>query len=166
MKTMKAWLAKFRISTALDSDTPQPEKLPGAESEREDIRRCEESMQSLDRQLKAPQPTKPVPAALHASVMRAVCAAAKSQKRQSTPAVLRWLPAPALALLAVFGLWWFLNRSPHEPQSLMAATAALEQSHELTQKAPAAVLAPLSQEMEHLNRDFQSAVEFLMASVP
>lgn len=163
---MKTWLAKFRISMELDSDTPQPEKLPCAESEREDIRRCEESMQSLDRSLKVVQPTQPIPTALHASVMRAVRAVAKPQERQFAPPVLHWLPAPALALLAVFGLWWFLNRPPHEPQSLRAATAALEQSHEMTQKAPAAVLAPLAQEMNNLNRDFQNAVEFLAASVP
>lgn len=163
---MKTWLAKFRISMELDSDTPQPEKLPCAESEREDIRRCEESMQSLDRSLKVVQPTQPIPTALHASVMRAVRAVAKPQERQSASWVLRWLPAPLVAVLLVIGLWWTWSQSLPESPSLAAATAALEQSHEMTQKAPAAVLAPLAQEMNNLNRDFQNAVEFLAASVP
>ncbi len=163
---MKTWLTKFRTSTALDSGAPSRKRLPRAQSDRDDIRRFGESIHSLDRRLKATQPTTPVPHSLHASVMRAVHAAAESQERKSAPWVLRWLPAPAFALLAVFGLWWSLSPSPQEPQPLTVATAALEQSHALTQSAPAAVLAPLAQEMEYLNRDFQNAVEFLVASVP
>jgi hypothetical protein len=79
---------------------------------------------------------------------------------------LRWLTAPALGLLVVGGVWWALNRSEPELQPLAGAGAALEQSHLLARQTPAAVLAPLSKEMESLNRDFRNAVEFLVASVP
>ena len=51
-------------------------------------------------------------------------------------------------------------------KTMLEAADALERSHQLTQQAPAAVLAPLSKEMESLNRDFRNAVEFLVASVP
>jgi len=160
---MTKWFAQFRISTALDSGASSRQTTVCTEAER---RRCEESMKSLDRQLKAAQPTKEVPTVLHESILRAVYAADRAQQRQAAPAVWRWLPAPALALLAVIGLWSSLNRAPHESQSLAVTTAALEQSHAITQTVPAAVLAPLSEEMEYLNRDFHSAVDFLLATVP
>jgi hypothetical protein len=163
---MRTWLAKFRISTALDSNVPRREKLPRAQVDCDDVRRYEESLHSLDRRLMAAQPAKPVPAALHASVMRAVRSAAESQERQSARWGLRWLPVPALAMLVICGLWWSLNQPRHEPPSLTAAATVLAQGHELAQKTPDVVLAPLSQEMKNLNRDFQNAVDFLVASVP
>jgi hypothetical protein len=43
---------------------------------------------------------------------------------------------------------------------------ALDQGTELTQKAPALALAPLSTELELLNRDLEKAVNFIVASVP
>ena len=160
---MRNWFAGFRISTALDSGSSGKELL---RNQRDEIRRCEESMRSLDRRLKAACPAQAVPNTLHASIMHGVCAAADARERQATPRILRWLPAPALALLTGLAVWWSATWSPHDSPSLTLATSALEQSHEITQNAPAAVLAPLSQEMEYLNRDFQSAVEFLIASVP
>ena len=147
----------------MDSGTSGKESL---RNQRDEIRRCEESMRSLDRRLKAARPAQPVPGTLHGSIMRGVCAAADASERRAVPMILRWLPAPALALLTGLAVWWSVTWPPHDSASLAAATSALEQSHEITQNAPAAVLAPLSQEMEYLNRDFQSAVEFLMASVP
>jgi hypothetical protein len=160
---MRNWFAGFRISTALDSGTSGKELL---RNQRDEIRRYEVSMQSLDRRLKAARPAQPVPDTLHASIMRGVCAAADARERQAAPRILSWLPAPALALLTGLAVWWSVTRPPHDSPSLAAATSALEQSHEITQNAPAAVLAPLSQEMEYLNRDFQNAMEFLIASVP
>src|SRR6266542_4483160 len=121
---MRKWLAKFRISLALDSSVPRREKLPRAQNRRDDIRRGEESLQALDQRLRATQPTPPVPAALHASLMRAVRAAAKSQERQRAPGIWRWLPAPALAVLVAFGLWWSLNRPPQASPSLTTAATA------------------------------------------
>jgi hypothetical protein len=147
---MRTWLAKLKIRAALDSD----------------MARREVSMDSLDRRLKMTQPAEPVPATLHTSIMREVCAAASAQRRNAVSGLWRWLPVPALGVLAIVVFWWALNPPHHEPQSLTVATAALTQSQAITQTAPGAVLAPLSQEMEYLNRDFQSALEFLAASVP
>lgn len=163
---MKSWLTKFRISNALDdANAAQKQVLPRGNYS-EEIRQFEETARLLDRRLKSAQPAQTVPDGLHDSVMRAVRGASRDQERQSARTVLRWLPAPALALLIVGGVWWMLNRSEPESQSLATAGAALERSHQLTQQAPAAVLAPLSQEMESLNRDIRNAVEFLVASVP
>jgi hypothetical protein len=163
---MRTWLAKFRISTALDTGELTRGKRTRGRSAPAEINRSEESMHLLDRRLKAARPTAPVPAALHASVMRAVRAAAVAQERRRAPWVFRWLPAPALAVLVVLGLWRSLDRSTQESPSLAAAATALAQSHEIAQKAPDEVMAPLAQEMNNLNRDFQNAVEFLAASVP
>ena len=162
---MRTWLEKLRVSLALDADEPRRGK-PCDNNASEEIKECEKSMRDLDRRLKAARLATPVPTALHASVMRAVRAVADSKERQSAPWFLRWLPAPALAMLLALGLWLSLGRSPHESPSLTAAAAALERGHEMAQKAPEVVLAPLSQEMDNLNRDLKNAVDFLVASVP
>jgi len=165
---MRKWLAKFRTSLALDSRVPGREKLQQAQNRRDDVVCGEEALRALDQRLRATQPTTPVPAALHASVMRAVRTAA-AQERRRAPGItrwLRWLPAPALAMLVVMGLWMLLNRPANEAPSLPDAATALEQSRQLAQMAPDVVLSPLTQEMNNLNRDLQNAVEFLAASVP
>jgi hypothetical protein len=163
---MKMWLTKFRISNALDDANAARKQVLPRGSQSEDVSQFEETARLLDRRLKSAQPAQTVPDGLHDSVLRAVRGAARAQERQFTGTILHRLPAPALALLIVGGVWWMLNRSEPESQSLATAGAALERSHQLTQQAPAAVLAPLSQEMESLNRDFRNAVEFLVASVP
>ena len=163
---MKTWLAKFKISSALDDNNPGRKRLNGLEVASEEIRRFDHAARSLDRRLESGPPEQPLPPDLHASVMRAVRHAAGKSERQFAPVIVRWLPAPALALLVVAGVWWGLNRTAEQPQPLTTAGAALTRSHELTRQAPAAVLAPLSKEMESLHRDFRKAVEFLVASVP
>src|SRR5688572_22242527 len=163
---MKTWLTKFRISNALNDTNGSQAQVASSGRQSEQARQFEETMRALDLGLKAAQPVQAVPAELHDSVMRAVRGASRDRERQSSPKVLRWLPAPALALLFVGGIWWTMNRPKQESQPLETAVAALQRSHELTQQAPVAVLAPLSKEMEFLNRDLRNAVEFLVASVP
>jgi hypothetical protein len=163
---MKTWLSKFRISNALDSGDAAPKHPSTGDVECEEVRQFEEAARSLDRRLKSDQPLRAAPPGLHASVMQAVLGASRIREQQSAPAILRWLPAPVLGLLVVAGVWWTLSRPETEPQPLVTAAAALERSHQLTQQGPAAVLAPLSKEMENLNRDFRNAVEHLVASVP
>lgn len=163
---MKTWLTKFRISNALNDASSTQNQVLSQGSQSGETRRFGETVRSLDRRLKSVQPAHTVPPGLHDSVMRAVRGASRDQERQSAPKLLRGLPAPALALLVVGGLWLTLNRSEPESQPLPTASDALEQSHKLTRQAPAAVLAPLSKEMESLNRDFRNAVDFLVASVP
>jgi hypothetical protein len=69
-------------------------------------------------------------------------------------------------MLVACGLWWRSNRSSQESPSLTIAATALEQGHDIAQKSPEVVLAPLAQEMSNLDRDFQNAVAFLAASIP
>jgi hypothetical protein len=159
---MKSWLAGFRTSVALDAG-----ELRHSPGDSEEINCCEEDIRSIDRRLKATQPATPVPTRLHTSVMRAVrSSAAESNVRQASRWSWRWLPAPALAMLVICGLWSSLRSPRPEPTSLAAASTVLAQGNELAQKTGEVVLAPLSQEMNNLNRDFQNAVDFLVASVP
>ena len=162
---MRTWLTQFKISNAFDDGGVVRGQASRSEKS-DDVRQFERSLQSLDHHLKAAQPRRPVPAGLHDSVMGAVHDVSRARDLQSVPTMLRWLPVPALALLVVAGLWWALSQPESGSQSLVTAAAALQQSHQLTEQAPAAVLAPLSKEMENLNRDLRNAVEYLVASVP
>jgi hypothetical protein len=187
---MKTWLTKFRISNALDDANAARTQVLPRSSQSEEARRFGEAMHKVECRLKSVQPAHDVPPGLHDSVMRAVRGASRAQEPlapsdgetvafkpyEGNACVLsvrwwcevapRWLTAPVLALLVVGSVWWALNRSEPELQPLAGAGAALEQSHLLMRQTPAAVLAPLSNEMESLNRDFRNAVEFLVASVP
>ena len=137
-----------------------------------DLCRFEASLQSLDCRLKSAPVPESVPAGLHSATMRAL----RTSTKQEEPSVWnqwRWLTAPAAALLIGVAIWKFSSQPPvgtnvpkAQPQSLAAATAALDQGRELTQKAPALALAPLSTELDLLNRDLENALNFVMASVP
>jgi hypothetical protein len=168
--TMKIWLAKFKISTALDQNKSPRGDSPGARPQAEEIRRFEASVRALDARLRAARPPTAAPADLHASIMRAVRAAEKPPGRPFALAALRWMTVPAAAAL-VLALWWAMNRPPAIPEPahappLVAAGAALEQSRQWTERAPRVALAPLSDELEFLRRDVNSAVDFLLASMP
>src|SRR5919109_1618418 len=152
---MKTWLAKFRISCELDADNSAQMPSQSRDGEPEAVKRFAESARLLHCRLKSNPPFQPVPPGLHAFVMRSVRGATEAPDRHCATKVLRWLPATALALLVAGGLWWAFSREEQSPPSLETARAALERSHELTQQAPAAVLDPLSKEMESLNRDFR-----------
>jgi hypothetical protein len=166
---MKNWLAKLRISMTLDSDTPQSNqgRIAGA-----DLGRYEAALQSLDYRLKTAPVSDTVPAGLHSATMGALRSATQ-QEELSVWRQLLWLPAPALAVVILVGVLWATRQPPvktnlavRQPQSLAAATVALDQGTELTQKAPALALAPLSTELELLNRDLEKAINFVVASLP
>ena len=163
---MKTWFAQFKKSCALDDVGVHLKPSPEDPTESDSVREFEQAAKSLDRRLKSSPPTGEPPAGLHGSVMQAVRGAARTGKQTSPRLMLRWLPAPAFALLVVAGLWWVLNQPANPPPKLTMAVTTLEQSHQLAQQAPAAALAPLSKEMEALNRDLRNAVEILLASVP
>jgi hypothetical protein len=167
---MKTWIAKFRISNALDATLVPTTPALARHGESDEVRQFAAAVGQVERRLRSATPARCAPPGLHASVMRAVRAASAKPVRRSTPTVWRWLPAPALALLVCAGLWWASRPAPNpvelRPMALPAAGAALDQSYELTRQAPAAAIAPLSKEMENLQRDLRNAVEFLMASVP
>ena len=162
---MRTWLAKFRISAALDRARARGRNTCSGTSECEEVNRFAASVQSLDRQLRGAE-LPPAPTGLHASVMRAVRVAGQSHEPRAASSMLWWLPASAVALIAALVLWQPGSRRSAESDTLAVATAALEQSQELSQKAPSVALGPLSEEMNLLNQDLRNTIEFLMASVP
>ncbi len=167
---MKTWIAKFRISNALDATHASTTPALAGHGESEEVRQFAAAVGRVERRLRSVSPAPCAPPGLHAAVMRAVRGASAKPARRPDPVIWRWLPAPALALLVCAGLWWASRPAPvaieSRPIALPAAGAALDQGYELTQQAPAAALAPLSKEMENLQRDLRNAVEFLMASMP
>lgn len=168
---MKTWLAKFRISTALDRGEGLRASSADGRLSSPEVRRFEASLRALDTRLRAGRPPVTAPDGLHASIMRAVRAEASASRDARQALLWRWLPVPVTALALGLGVWWFGSRIPStlEPaaaQPLVAAAAALEQSHQWTERAPGAALAPLTQELESLRRDVRGAMAFLMASVP
>ena len=86
------------------------------------------------------------------------------------PSLLRWATVPALAAIALLGVWWALHTpvrpSAPDTPSLAAATSAFELSGQLARTVPAAVVAPLSGELERLNLDLANTAQFLLASLP
>jgi len=162
---MKNWLAKFKISAALDSETPSG-SLGQAGGRSEDVMHFERSMRALDRRLKAARPAVEIPAGLHGSVMRSLRKTARSPEKWPWRLVLRWLTVPGLALLIAAAYWLSSTGSAPPSTALDGVVVTLDEGHELTQRAPGALLSPLSEEMDSLNRDLRSAVEHLVASVP
>ena len=127
-------------------------------------------MTALDRALKQTVPRPETPPSLHRSIMQAVRAANRPAPAPRELAVLRWLPVPALAVLVLLAVWW-VARGPvkppvHDTQSLAAATTALDLGGQMAQAVPSAVVTPLSNELERLNRDLNNTAQFLLASLP
>jgi len=165
---MKSWIARLRISAALDADQ-QPSawlrRRPGALSE---LCGIEQEMMALDRALKESAPKAEAPASLHRSIMQAVRVASRPAAEQRQPAVLRWVPVPVIAVVLLLVGWWALQ-SPVRPPAqtpLAAATSALQLGDQVVRAMPSAMVAPLSDELERLNRDLDRTAQFLLASLP
>jgi len=106
-----------------------------------------------------------MPPALHHSIMRSVRASIRPEAQGRFPNLLRWLPAPTLAAIAlVVGLAVF-HRS-HSQQPLPPAATVLEAGHEIAQAVPGAVMTPLTEEWRKLNQDLDNTARFLLASLP
>lgn len=138
----------------------------------EELRRFEQGAIELDRALKESLPAPSVPRALHSSIMHAV--RHTGVPRAARPfAVRERFAAPALAGLVLLAFCWSLYRPLHppiapsaQPQPLVAASTDIELSTDLARAIPAAVLSPLSDELERLNLDLDNAEQFLLASLP
>ena len=167
---MKLWFAKARISAALDAGERPSAGLRWRVSNSEELRGFEQDMMALDRALRQPAPKPEVPASLHRSIMQAVQAADRPVRAGRQLLWLRWAPVPALAAIVLLAVWWVLHSPVRQPapdtQSLAAATAALEMSGQLARAVPSAMVAPLSGELERLNRDLDKTAQFLLASLP
>jgi hypothetical protein len=171
---MRSFLAKFRISNALDARKPLPPASNRTIANSEDVRQFAEISSALDTALRASKPEPQIPASLHTSIMRAV-RSGESTQRQSRPIPwLRSFAAPSLALLALFAVLWFNHKSSSvktvttvaETQPLQAASSALELAGNTLESAPTAAMAPLTDEMQRLGHDVDNARQFLLASFP
>jgi hypothetical protein len=167
---MKSWMAKLRISMALDSDQPPAAWMRRKPSASAELRGIEEEMVALDRGLKETAPRAEAPASLHQSIMQAVRAANRPVAAPRQPSVLRWVPVPVFAVLLVLVVVWVLQSPVRPPvqtaQPLAAATTALHLGNQVVRTMPTAVVAPLSDELDRLNRDLDKTAQFLLASLP
>jgi hypothetical protein len=167
---MKSWIARLRISAALDAD--QPPAAWSRHSTSSSVEGCgpEQEMIALDRALRETAPRAEAPASLHHSIMQAVRSASRPAPAQRQPTVLRWLPAPVFAALVFAVALWALHSPVPTPvpeaQPLAAATTALQLGNQVVQTMPSAVVSPLSDELDRLNRDLDKTAQFLLASLP
>ena len=168
---MNLWFSKFRISAALDSAKPWPRSLERKVAGRDELRRFSSEAQALDSALKQAREDSDAPPGLHASIMRAVLRAPASAVGGSRRVVWRRLAAPAIGLAACAVAWWVWHQPPPPgaaagPPSLTTATRALDLGSEVTQAMPAAVVAPMSDELARVRLDLDQTTKFLLASLP
>jgi hypothetical protein len=175
---MKSRLTKFRISSTFDAERPSSSSKQRGLADSEDTRRFEETLQNLDRALRTPPSAAEAQPELHSAIMEAV-RASRGANRESAAnrpwwVRLRWLPAPALAALALLGLWWALHPLPEAPvhwtgtdyASILQIASALEAGDNATRTLPSAVIAPLSDELVRVNLDLENTAQFLLTSLP
>jgi len=170
---MKKWLAKVRISAALDSGEPLPTGLRERITRSDELRAFEEQTASLHGALRKAQPQKDPPPWLHGWIMRGVRQSAIPRKQPAWPARLAWVGGAAVALSLTLLCWTiFTSRRPQPAEqnadaaSLEAAAGALQLGNDMAHVAPVTLVAPLSNEMVQLNNDLNKTAEFLMASLP
>jgi negative regulator of sigma E activity len=167
---MKNWLKQFRIAGALESRRPLPTALQQSIARDETLRQFAEETVAIGDTLRRSKPVLKTPAGLHSSIMNAVRSEAEEPRQAQIIPWLRWLAAPAATALVLAGVWLLIRpeRGPESapPTSLAAATTALELPHTIARDVPAQVLAPLSDEMDRVNRDLDRTREFLIASLP
>jgi hypothetical protein len=161
-------------------------------SRSEEARRFAENSSALAVALKSQLPRPEASAPRHASIMRAVRAARRAPVAENRPGWPRWIAVSSAVLLVLLGVVAGIRFIPRQgsaagggesPTSaavidrrymggetdaptLAAAGSALELGGSLVRGAPAAVLTPLTDEMERLERDWTRTEQFLLASLP
>lgn len=168
---MKFWLTKVRISAALDAGKQSSAWIRRRVSGSEDLRGFEQELTALDRALSQTAPEPKAPASLHCAIMQAVAEAANGPvTARRERGMLRWAFVPGFVLIVMLGVWWVLHNPVQQPrqnaQSLAGVTTALDMSGQMAQTMPSAMVAPLSVELERLNRDLDNTAQFLLASLP
>jgi len=171
---MKSWLTKFKISNALNERKPMPPAVAQAIARSVELRRFVENSNALDHALKVRLPKSGASAPVHASIMRAVRAAGHAPVAETQSLWPRWIPVSVPILLVLLGgflaIEFFQNPNnriqPGNSHGLAAASSALELGGNLVREAPAIALAPLSEEMQRLDRDLVNTKEFLLACLP
>lgn len=123
-------------------------------------------MARLEANLRQNPPNARPPTDLHSSIVDAVQSIAISGNPQPALPLGRWVGAVMFATILALGAWWGSVRSDQGGRTLGGAASALQGTQNIPEQASAAMLAPLSQELEFLNRDFRGAVDFVVAAVP
>jgi len=171
---MKTWLAKYRISNALDDRKPLPPSVEQAVAQSEELRRFTETTTRLDQALKNSRPGLEAPVSLHAAIMQAVQAAKPEPAfgwQKLRPRLIPTTAITLLVLLGVFGAGHFHHPptavpQPAESPTFAVAGSVLETSGALVRAVPRAALSPLNEEIRRLNRDLDGTKKFILASLP
>lgn len=170
---MKTWFAQWRISSALDDGRPLSPALQRAVEQSAELRRFVAGHRAVEQALKASVPMAVAPPALHAAIMQAVRRAAPKRIAARPEWRPRLVPAAACGLLLLLlGTGYYCWHRPpvaaSSPgsSSLAAASSALDAGGEIVCAMPGAALAPLTNELQSLNRDVTAAGDFLVASLP
>lgn len=146
------WISELLTSLSLDCKDRRQNSAGGHDS----------SIEQVDRSLRAAKPTSENPSNLHSAVMSRLRSSA--QTRQPQTGMLHGLmprtvviAATSILVLACAGIWIQISRSPrhHGTNSIQSASTFSSD-----------VLAPLSNELDSLNKDLEKATSFLLASVP
>jgi hypothetical protein len=171
---MRAWIAKFRISAAEDSGRPLPASVRKAIAGSEEVRRFAGKCRALDRALTVARPGPVVPPALHGAIMRSVRASHRSTPAH--PALSAWLrlsAATAAAVLLVLATWagWHRLKSTsiaRQPmtQALGAPAMTFALGDSLAWPEQMSAVAPLTDELDRLDRDLNQTAQFILACLP
>lgn len=170
---MNSWLSKFRISNAVDCGKPLPPGLQQKVAQSQELSQFQAAVAVTDRSLKQEKPAIKAPTSLHQSILRAVRVAQPRTEPVRAPALLRWWPAPALTVLVALGLWSAFHKTAApvapgaaEAQPLAGAATVLEVGDRIARGIPVQAVAPMTEELNRLNRDLESTAQFLLANVP
>lgn len=165
---MKSWFAKFRISSALDAGQPLSKGIQRKIGASEELRHYATSQEALVGALRRAAPQPKTPPALHSAIMGAVRASECSAAVRPLRLGWQWIAPAGAAALFVIGTLWFHHReaSPTRMNGVPSVALALEGGHDLAQTIPAAVTAPLSDELARLNADLGRTEQFLLANLP
>jgi hypothetical protein len=134
---------------------------------------------ALDHALLNSRPEIRMPSGLHSAIMDEIRASRIVQRppqrdRSSWLMALRWLPASAVASLALLALWWTVHHGSSVPSPqpspnqdpVLALGSALNIGYYAPRTLTPAVVAPLSDELGRVNLDLENTARFLIASLP
>ncbi|HEY3912957.1 MAG TPA: hypothetical protein VGN61_00610 [Verrucomicrobiae bacterium] len=164
---MKTLLAKFRISNALDKDDPAQSQSNNSAASG-GLNEFAQRTAAVNRALRRPPATPLVDARLHQSIMRAVRANANAKDVAPSPKI--WLITGVTAMAALCILVMVRHGTP-APQSdgsqtFAAAQDVFDMGAQVSRSMPAAVVAPLSNELASVDHDIRNTTKFLLASLP
>ena len=164
---MRLLFSEYRISTALDAARPLTPALQQKLAANDELRRFAQGLSALDHALRDSVPQPEPPPALHASIMRALRMDARPVPSVRKSSILRWLPAPAFAVLVcALCVWHFTSvRSPSR-NAFETASTALAAGGEMARAVPGTALAPLTEEWQRVNQDLDNTAQFLLAALP